>query len=560
MKRRLLLVDDEAAVLNALKRELRDRPYEVITAHSGAEGLALLEQHEVQVIVSDHRMPGMTGVEFLSQVNERYPQTIRLVLSGYADFDSLTDAINLGGIYQFVHKPWEAGQIVAVINAAFAQFDLVQSAAVFARVFADSAEGIVIIDANAEIHSANPAFCAMTGYTATQLDGRPIATLGGAEWETGWGAVLAEVMAKNTAGNAAPWRDELWLQRNDGELFPVATSLSALVDPIGKVTQHVLLCNDITERKQKEIALLESEKRFRDFMEFAPIGMVIVGLDGELLKVNQALCTIFAYPRDELEQMRFEALTHPDDLAADLASRRQLLSGELPHWQVERRYLRKDGKTIWVQVSASLLRDIHGQPQCFDVQIEDISQRRAQQEEIRRLAYYDVLTGLPNRRLLVDRLEQTLAQARRNQRMAAVLFVDLDHFKNVNDIHGHDAGDDLLKLAAQRLQACVRHADTVSRQGGDEFVLILAEIADLTGAVRVAEKIVASVGQPYGLPARGLTLNEITASVGVATFPSHGLNGEDLMKHADIAMYAAKAAGRNDFCVYSDDMQPGEPA
>lgn len=559
MKRRLLLVDDEPAVLHALQRELRDQPYEVITANSGAEGLALLKQHEAQVIVSDHRMPDMTGVEFLSRVNERYPQTIRLVLSGYADFDALTDAINLGGIYRFLHKPWEAGQIVGVINAAFAQFDLVQLAAVFGRVFADSAEGIVIIGDKAEIHSANPAFCAMTGYTAAQLDGRPIASLGGAEWETGWGAVLAEVMAQNAVGDAVPWRDELWLQRNDGELFPVAASLSALYDAAGKVTQHVLLCNDITERKQKEIALLESEKRFRDFMEFAPIGMVIVGLDGELLKVNQALCNIFAYPREELEQMRFEALTHPDDLAADLASRRQLLSGELAHWQVDRRYLRKDGKTVWVQVSASLLRDVHGQAQCFDVQIEDISERRQQQEEIRRLAYYDVLTGLPNRRMLVDRLDQTLAQARRSQRMAAVLFVDLDHFKEVNDIHGHDAGDDLLRLAAHRLQACVRHADTVSRQGGDEFVLILAEIAEPSGALRVAEKVVDSLGQPYQLPARGLTLKQISASVGIAIFPTAGLTTEDLMKHADGAMYAAKAAGRNGYYVYIPELDTVEP-
>lgn len=558
MKKRLLLVDDEPSILHALQRELQRHPYEVLTAESGDEALALLASNAVQVILSDHQMPGMSGVELLAEVAERYPQTIRMLLSGHSDFDALIDAVNTGGLFKFLRKPWDTGQIAQVVGMAFAQFDLVQSAAVFARIFADTDEGIVIVQNNGVIVAANPAFCAMTGYATDQLDGQTLASLGAADtpaltatahWADAISAALAQ-QADEDQCSTTSWHEELWLQRKDGSCFPIAASLSALHDPKGRITQHVLLCNDITERKQREVALLESEKRFRDFMEFAPIGMAIIGLDGELLKVNQSLCSILDYEREELEHQRFETLAHPDDLAADLASRRQLLTGDLTSWHAERRYQRKHGELVWVQVTAAVLRDTQGQAQCFDVQIEDISERRAQQEQIRQLAYYDVLTGLPNRRLLIDRLEQTLSQSRRSGRLAAVIFVDLDHFKEVNDIHGHDAGDDLLRLAAERLQACVRHVDTVSRQGGDEFVLILSEVNDVQGAIRVAEKIVASIGQPYELHLRQLRLNTITASVGIALYPLDGSDAETLMKHADNAMYQAKESGRNGYRCY----------
>jgi diguanylate cyclase (GGDEF)-like protein len=252
--------------------------------------------------------------------------------------------------------------------------------------------------------------------------------------------------------------------------------------------------------------------------------------------------------------MNFEDFTHPDDLAADLALRRRLLAGEMPLWQAEKRYLKRDGNLVWVQLTASVLRDTHGQPQCFDAQLEDISERKRQQEQIRQLAYFDALTGLPNRRLLQDRLEQAVAQARRNQRRVAVAFLDLDHFKRVNDVHGHDVGDELLTLAAQRLITCVRRGDTVARQGGDEFILVLADIGEDAGVQRVAEKIVAALAMPFSLPQSGLTIDFISTSLGLAVFPTDGLEPQDLMKKADLAMYAAKEGGRNGYRRYVPGM------
>lgn len=549
MNRTLLLVDDEPSMLTALRRELRGEDYELLTAGSGEDALRILETCEVPVILSDQRMPGMSGVEFLTRARALWPDSVRMILSGYADIEAITDAVNHGNIYKFLNKPWESAELRAAVVEAFGHHELVRRGAQFARIFQHSGDGIFILDRDGLFESVNPAFTAITGYAEHEVQGMHHELLHGER-----PALLSFAEIVSLVQNDNLWAGEVWTRRQSGEVFPASLTVSAVRDANGVISQYVGLCQDITARKEREIALLESEKRFRDFMEFAPIGMVIVALDGSLIKVNQALCNILGYRRDELEGLSFEDLTHPDDLAADLALRRHLLAGELPLWQAEKRYLRKDGSLVWVQLTATVLRDTQGEPQCFDAQIEDISERRRQQDQIRQLAYFDALTGLPNRRLLQDRLEQALAQARRNERRVAVAFLDLDHFKQVNDVHGHDAGDELLKLAAQRLLACVRSGDTVARQGGDEFILVLAEISDEQGVVRVAEKIVQALAKPFMLEARGLVIDSITTSIGLAVFPGQGLDAQDLMKKADRAMYAAKEGGRNGYRLYAPAM------
>ena len=549
VKKTLLLVDDEPSMLNALLRELRGEGYELLTAASGTEALQMLQTREVPVVLSDHRMPGMSGVEFLTQVRALWPDSVRMVLSGYADIEAITNAVNHGNIYKFLNKPWDSAELRATLAEAFAQHELMQQSAQFARIFEHSGEGIFIVAHDGAIVRVNPAFSAMTGYTLEEAcSQRYEALLAGGTDPLSFAEVTGHVGRDNV------WSGEVWARRNTDEMFPLALTLSAIRDANGQISQYVGLCVDITERKQREIALIESEKRFRDFMEFAPIGMVIVALDGHLLKVNQALCRILGYGREELEVLNFEDITHPDDLAADIALRRRLLAGELASWQSEKRYLKKDGSLLWVQLTASVLRDTQGLPQCFDVQIEDISARKRDQEHIRQLAYFDALTGLPNRRLMQDRLDQALAQARRNERLVAVAFLDLDHFKQVNDVHGHDVGDELLKLAAERLLSCVRSGDTVARQGGDEFIVILVEIGDAQGVERVAGKIVQALARPFELPIRGIVIDSITTSVGLAVFPTHGLDPQALMKRADLAMYAAKEGGRNGFRLYGPEM------
>jgi diguanylate cyclase (GGDEF)-like protein/PAS domain S-box-containing protein len=475
-----------------------------------------------------------------------------MVLSGYADIGAIIDSINLGYIYKFISKPWDRAQLREIVVEAFAHYDLLRQGAQFSRVFENTSEGIMILGKDGSIQSVNPAFSATTGYPAEEIAGFRLDILYAERQEQ---ISVAEIL--DACIRDGHWAGDIWSQRKNGEIFPAALNISAILDTNGCATQFVSLCADITERKQREVALLESEKRFRDFMEFAPIGMVIVSLDGRLVKANQALCRILGYEREELEALSFEDITPSDDLAEDFVMRRKLLEGTLPLWQAEKRYLRRDGSLVWVQLTATVLRDTHGSAQCFDVQVEDITERRAHQEQIRQLAYFDALTGLANRRMLQDRLEQVLAKGHRNATLAAVMFLDLDHFKQVNDVHGHEAGDELLKLAAQRLSQCVRRDDTVARQGGDEFIVVLAEIHGIEGAERVAEKIVQALASPYDLPKVGLSINTVTTSVGIAVSPVHGTNVQDLLKRADLAMYAAKENGRNGYRLYDAGL-PGK--
>ncbi len=342
-----------------------------------------------------------------------------------------------------------------------------------------------------------------------------------------------------------PGRLEFEIRSLKGAHRWLETNAVPLADAAGNVVSLLSITRDISERKQAESALRESEKRFRDTLEYAPIGMSVTTLDGRIVLANRALCQILGYEKDALENLSFRDFTHPEDIEQSVVNMQQILAGEIDSYQLEKRYLHKNGATIWAQLTVSLLRDTAGVPLNFIAQIEDISGRKRDQEEIHRLAYYDTLTGLPNRRLLMDRFNQALTQAKRFHRSLAVMYLDLDRFKDVNDQLGHDVGDELLIAVAARLNACVRNVDTVSRQGGDEFIVILTEISQPQDAERVACKILDSLAMPVTIGEQRLS---ITTSIGIAVLPIAGTaSAGELLKQADMAMYAAKDAGRNQY-------------
>jgi diguanylate cyclase (GGDEF)-like protein/PAS domain S-box-containing protein/hemerythrin-like metal-binding protein len=309
----------------------------------------------------------------------------------------------------------------------------------------------------------------------------------------------------------------------------------------------------LKERLRADVLQMEGEKRFRTVFEHTALPMVRNSLDGEFIEVNDAWCEMFGYGREEAlsRHLTWRQITHPDDLDKDTALVGKLLAGAAESIRMERSFVRKDGQTLWGSMQVSLVRDEQGEPQYFISAVQDVTERKRAEQQISFMAYHDRLTGLPNRALLFDRLSQAMAQAKRDTKRVALLFADLDGFKAVNDEHGHEAGDAVLRMAAQRFLACVRATDTVARTGGDEFAIVLGGLDDPQQAQAVAEKIVQAFAQSLTLP-DGLDCR-VGASVGISVYPEHGSAMDNLMVAADRAMYASKRRGKNTYSFFQPE-------
>jgi diguanylate cyclase (GGDEF)-like protein/PAS domain S-box-containing protein len=307
----------------------------------------------------------------------------------------------------------------------------------------------------------------------------------------------------------------------------------------------------ISSRKRVEEVLQESEQRFRNSFRDAAIGMALVATDGHWLQVNRSLCRIVGYSEQELLNKTFQDITHPDDLEADLGYMSRLLAGEIDTYQMEKRYFHKNGSVVWILLSVSLVHDAQGTPLNFVAQIQDITERKVLKEQLEHQALYDHLTDLPNRALLMNRLEHVLARTTRREGKVAVLFIDLDNFKIVNDSLGHEVGDALLVEVAERLKAWLRPEDTLARFGGDEFVVVLEDIASINPATRVAERSIEELREPFAVEGREMV---VTASIGIALATSSQEQPKDLLRKADTAMYGAKERGKAQYKVFEPSM------
>jgi len=309
--------------------------------------------------------------------------------------------------------------------------------------------------------------------------------------------------------------------------------------------------HDITSRKRAEIALRDREASYRAIFDQASVGIARVGMNGKWLEVNKKLMQIVGYSSDELLKMDFLALTHSNDLKANQEYHRDLLEGTINTYTLDKRYLCKTGEITWVNVTAAVVRNEDSSPNYLILIIEDINPRKQNEARIQYLAYFDQLTGLANRRQLKDHFNYSANLAKRSGEKLAIMFLDLDHFKNINDTLGHSTGDLLLIEVARRLKATLRDEDTLSRQGGDEFIVVLPN-TDEQGAAHIAEKLLRDVAQPCQINQYELVT---TVSIGIAIYPDDGQDLESLSKNADAAMYRAKQTTRNNFFFFTDEMQ-----
>ena len=317
------------------------------------------------------------------------------------------------------------------------------------------------------------------------------------------------------------------------------------------------------DRTSGEVAPDASRERFRDAFQAAAIGMALIGWDGALLEANDAFCAIVGYAQDQLDTLTLRDITHSDDLEPYADCVRQMLDGTISSCQMEKRYVHRDGRAVWILLTASLVKDAGGTPLYVIAQVQDINDRKVAEEvletaaaeqsatleSVRYRALHDVLTELPNRALFLDRLDQSVLLAQRESACLALLFVDLDRFKQVNDTLGHRIGDLLLQHVGHRLHEVLRESDTVARMGGDEFAIVLPG-ADEAGAHAIAQKILQTLEQLILIEGYSV---RVGASIGIALYPEHGDSTETLMRRADVAMYVAKRA-RLGYTTYSPNL------
>jgi diguanylate cyclase (GGDEF)-like protein/PAS domain S-box-containing protein len=407
-------------------------------------------------------------------------------------------------------------------------------------------QGVLITDRQRNITYANAAFERITGYSEGEVLGRDPSFMYGEETEA---ATIAALRAALQSGQ--PFGGVIMNCRKDGTAFWNELSITPVLDGLGHLTQFVGVMRDVTELRRVEQELRISAAAFESLH-----GIMVTDADGVILRVNNAFTEMTGYGKDEVVGKKpslFKSGRHGDAFYADMW--RQLVTNGT--WEGEVWDRRKNGEVFpkWQTISA--VKGPEGHVTHYVAAFSDTSERKEAEEQIRHLAFFDPLTMLPNRRLLLDRLQQSLAISARSRRHGAMLFIDLDQFKTLNDTMGHDMGDRLLQQVASRLAECVRDGDTVARLGGDEFVVMLENLSDspeeaATQAKMVGENILDALNQPYLLVGHE---HHSTPSIGVTLYSGQDASIEELLKRADLAMYQSKASGRNAMHFFDPEMQ-----
>ncbi len=417
------------------------------------------------------------------------------------------------------------------------------------RMLDSMAEGMYGVDTSGNCTFVNAAFLRILGYEQEgEIIGKHIHELIHYAHQDGtlYPSHECRMYRAYQAKQAINVDDEVFW-RKDGTSVAVEYWSHPIVEN-GKTIGAVATFLDITERKKAEAILL----RNKVVIETAQDGFWMTNAQGFILEANQAYATMSGYSVDELLNMHISQLeaneTSQEEVEAHI--RKIIAQGSD---QFETRHRHKNGYFVDVEVSVTFIAKL----QLFFVFCRNISERKKSEQEIHQLAFYDSLTQLPNRRLLMDRLQLAFAVSERNAQYGAVMFLDLDRFKSLNDTKGHDIGDLLLIEVAKRLQLCVRDVDVVARFGGDEFVVVLemlgAAIHEAANqAELLAEHIRDALNEPYQLKNH---LHHATPSIGIVLFKGHHTSMDDLLKHADTAMYQSKNAGRNTIRFYDPALQ-----
>ena len=466
-----------------------------------------------------------------------------------------------GRVFESFSKPQRIGENIVgrvwsfhdVTERTRAERALEQNKANFEAFFNSIADAAVFVDAHRRIVMINPAFTGTFGYETEDLKGESARILYANE------ADYDEVDGKLFHAGAAHDKPicECRYRRKDGTVFPAETVGSSVRNTKGRIIGFVTIHRDITRRKRAERALQDSEEQTRTILNSTAEAICGLDMNGNFTFCNTSFLRHMRYEKerdllgknmhDLIHYKHADGTPYPKE---ECKAYQGVMKGDGVH---------VDDEVFWCADGSGFSAEYWSHPMKKDgkivgavVTLLDISERKRMEDAIRQQAYHDTLTGLPNRILFMDHLNLAISQAHRNKVLLAVLFLDLDRFKHINDAYGHDIGDALLKEVALRLKSCVRETDTVTRIGGDEFSIILPNIDHVDDASKITEKIVSSVKQPYVLDGHEL---HISTSIGISIYPDDSIRPEILLRNADIAMYHAKGQGRGNYQFYSPLMK-----
>jgi diguanylate cyclase (GGDEF)-like protein/PAS domain S-box-containing protein len=420
------------------------------------------------------------------------------------------------------------------------------SEARFKATFENAPVGVVRLDLEGRFLEVNQKLCEITGFRRDQLLGYKALDFTHADDVENDKQGLASLVA----GKIGVFNREKRIVRSDGAAVWADLSTSLVRDKSGQPEYFVAMVIDIGERKRVEQALHESEERFRSLTELSSDSIWEQDEHFRYIHRTTNLKHSGVAAESHFGKTRWEL---PIIGVSDeqWAAHRALLEAHRPFKDWEYQYRAEDGNIRWYNVSGIPIFDSQGGFTGYRGVGKDITERKRHEEELKQQANHDALTGLANRLLLNDRLEHAIALAERHDKTVAVIFVDLDHFKDINNSLGHAIGDELLKAVATKISACVRDVDTVARTGGDEFVLILAEDQTENDTMIALGRIMASIAGQYLVA--GLELH-VTCSMGASLYPKDGRDAGTLLMHADTAMYRAKESGRNRYMFYRQEM------
>ena len=547
----ILLIEDNPGDARLVREMLREVNHPGLFALTTVDRLALardqLAEHAFDVVLLDLTLPDSRGLATLTEVRRLAPAVPIVVLTGLDDEDSALKAVQ-GGAQDYLVKGQGDGDLIRrAIRYAIERFRsdaaLRRSEARLRAIFERAGIGILLVDGDGRCVEANPALMRMTGFQADELVGQQLADLTLADDN---GAADPLAIAELLAGRRDLSQAEKRFRHKAGHAvwgrMTVTLVRGAGTDP------PLLLCliEDVTERRHME----ERLRLAAVVLENTSEGVFVTDPEHRIIIVNPAFSHLTGYGADEVIGRKPSILSSGRH-GADFYQHMFESLAETGKWQGEIWNRRKSGELFaeWLNIGA--VRDEAGAVVHYVAVFSDITSRKQTEERLNYQVNHDPLTSLPNRTLFHERLSRALARAFRNGRVVGVLFLDLDHFKEINDTWGHLVGDRLLQVVAERLSGSIRQGDTAARLAGDEFMMILEDITDYRDAAIVAQKVLRSLAEPYDLADRPLT---VTTSIGISLFPADGEDIQTLLHNADIAMYRAKKQGKNNYQFFSDEL------